>query len=53
MNMSGWNEEEYWGMEDEKIGRMQQLLRHLRKHLNVKIIFSKEHGVKLSEELVK
>ncbi|MDD5699547.1 MAG: hypothetical protein PHH77_13115 [Victivallaceae bacterium] len=52
-NTTGWNKKEYWGTKDVKSGRMQQLLRHLRKHLNVKIIFSKEHGIRFSEEVVK
>ena len=53
LNISGWTEEEYWGAKGKKIGRMRQLLRHLRKHLGVNIIFSKAFGMKFAEEVVK
>jgi hypothetical protein len=53
ISATGWNENEYWGSDNEKMGRMRQLLRHLRKHLNVKIIFSKDFGIKFPEDIVK
>jgi hypothetical protein len=52
MNATGWYDEVYWGVEETRIGKMQQLLRHLRRHLKVKIIFSKKDGIRFSEEVV-
>jgi hypothetical protein len=53
INATGCTEEQYWGIKNLKPGYMQQHLRHIRKHLQVKILFNNEQGVMFSEEVVK
>lgn len=53
INITGWTEDKYLGAEDSKPGYMQQQLRHIRRHLGVRILFDREYGVKFAEDIVK
>jgi len=53
MNAIGWSNEEYWGVKDLKPGCMQQQLRHIRRHLKLRVLFNAEYGVMFSGEVVK
>jgi hypothetical protein len=52
LHATGWSHEEYFGSSTEP-GRMQKQLTEIRKFLSVEIRFSKQHGVRFAEGVVK
>lgn len=52
LHATGWSHEEYFGSRTEP-GRMQKQLTEIRKFLGVEIRFSKQHGVRFAEGVVK